>query len=157
MNLFLRLMAYFRPVVGPRPRLNDPVGKGRPVIACNYLDATKAASLGAAAFVARLNGGNANDRIQVLVRAHGGRWVKKWEPTFRLGCFRVKLLPPAHPRFADPRLLTESSKSNAKSTAKYLGSISKSEREKLKLPNYDAEALQIKRRGLPGATADSSD
>lgn len=69
----------------------------RLVIQCNYAEGTKIAPEGARAYLALTNPGNANDRIQVLVRSHGARWVRKWESMKRLSTFRVKTLPPEHP------------------------------------------------------------
>jgi hypothetical protein len=71
----------------------------RKVIQCNYAERTGVASRGARAYVARLNNGNGNDRIVVLVRSRGSRWVEKWESADRLTDFRVKTLPPEHPLY----------------------------------------------------------
>lgn len=69
----------------------------RRVVQCNYTEATKIAPAGARAYLVRPNPGNGNDRIEILVRSHGGRWVHKWEDIRRLDHFRVKVLPPEHP------------------------------------------------------------
>ncbi len=71
----------------------------RQVVQCNYAEGTGVAASGARAYVAQLNLGNANDRVVVLVRSRGGRWVEKWENTARLTNFRVKTLPPEHPLY----------------------------------------------------------
>jgi len=74
------------------------------VIQCNYTKSTKIAVAGARAYVRLDNPGNGHDRIMILVRSRGGRWVLKWESTARLGNFRVKTLPSAHPLYDDDRM-----------------------------------------------------
>jgi hypothetical protein len=74
------------------------------VIACNYADPTKVASAGALAYVIPQFGGNLPERVRLLVRSRGGRWVEKWEAMWRLDNFRLKTLPPEHPRWGDERL-----------------------------------------------------
>jgi hypothetical protein len=69
------------------------------VIQCNYAEGTKIAAEGARAYLVGTNPGNANDRVEVLVRSRGGRWVRKWEDVRRLVDFRVKTLPPEHPLY----------------------------------------------------------
>jgi len=76
----------------------------RRVVQCNYAVGTNIASEGARAYVSLPNKGNGHDRIRVLVRSRGARWVLKWEDTRRLTNFRVKTLPPEHPLYADERL-----------------------------------------------------
>lgn len=68
-------------------------------IRCNYAEGTNIASTGATAYVLHMNYGNANDRLHVLVRSRGGRWVEKWESTKRLTNFRVTTIPPGHPLY----------------------------------------------------------
>lgn len=79
-------------------------GGDRGVIQCNYLTGTRVAVAGSRAFVVCINPGNDNDRIEVLVRSRSGRLVRKWEAMHRLYNFRVKWLPPDHPRYADERV-----------------------------------------------------
>lgn len=71
----------------------------RLVIQCNYVEGTKITPAGARAYLSLTNPGNAHDRIMVLVRSRGARWVRKWENTARLVDFRVKVLPPEHPLY----------------------------------------------------------
>lgn len=74
-------------------------------LACNYHTPTGVASTGAAAYIILSNlGGNLPERVQVLVRSRGRRWVAKWENARRLGNFRLKTLPPQHPRYDDERI-----------------------------------------------------
>ena len=80
----------------------------RRAITCNYRETSKVAPAGALAWVILTNPGNAHDRIEILIRSRGGRLVRKWEDTRRLYCFRVKTLPPEHPRFEDERVARES-------------------------------------------------
>ena len=58
-------------------------------VACNYIMSTSACSKGAKAFVLGENPGNGNDRIRVLARSRGGRWIEKYEDSRHLGNFRV--------------------------------------------------------------------
>jgi hypothetical protein len=78
----------------------------RRVIQCNYTEGTNVASNGARAYVMHGDAGSGNERVGVLVRSRGGRWVAKWENTKRLGDFRVKTLPPEHPLYSDERIRT---------------------------------------------------
>jgi hypothetical protein len=77
----------------------------RKVIQCNFAVGTNVASEGARAYVSRLNPGGGNDRIVILVRSRGARWVEKWERVDRLTNFRLKTLPPDHPLYADQRIM----------------------------------------------------
>lgn len=79
----------------------------RLVIQCNYTEGTNIASPGARAYLAMINPGNGNDRITVLVRSRGSRWVRKWENTARLADFRVKVLPPEHPLYGSEDLFPQ--------------------------------------------------
>jgi hypothetical protein len=78
----------------------------RLVVQCNYATATGVAAAGARAYLTRDNPGGYHDRVMILVRSRGGRWVEKWESIARLGEFRVKVIPPDHPRWTDARLWT---------------------------------------------------
>lgn len=75
----------------------------RQVIACNYTGPTAAVAEGARAYVVPQLGGNLPGRVRVLARSRGGRWIEKWEDIRRLGSFRLKTLPPGHPRYDDAR------------------------------------------------------
>jgi hypothetical protein len=66
-------------------------------IACNYTESTKIASVGAIAYVARGNPGNGHERIPIVARSRGGRWIYKWESIRRLDNFRLKTVMPGTP------------------------------------------------------------
>jgi hypothetical protein len=76
----------------------------RKVVQCNYTTSTKTIPPGARAYLVRTNPGNGNDRIVVLVRSRGGRWIEKWESIRLLKNFRVKTLPPGHPQYGNDNL-----------------------------------------------------
>jgi hypothetical protein len=76
----------------------------RRVVQCNYAEGTKIATKGARAYVVYPNPGGGHDRIGILVRSRGARWVEKWERADRLTNFRVKTLPPEHPLYGNDRL-----------------------------------------------------
>lgn len=76
----------------------------RYVVQCNYVSPTNVAAYGARAYLVRLNPGGGDNRIIILVRSRGGRWIEKWENIRRLSAFRVKTLPPQHPLYTDERL-----------------------------------------------------
>lgn len=76
----------------------------RKVIQCNYVEATSTVANRARAYVVYPNLGNGCDRVCVLVRSRRGRWVEKWESRERLGNFRAKTLPAAHPMYPNDRL-----------------------------------------------------
>ena len=69
----------------------------RHVVQCNCAEGTSIAQAGARAYVVTSNPGWGQERIEILVRSRGGRWVRKWERTDRLTNFRGKTLPPEHP------------------------------------------------------------
>jgi hypothetical protein len=71
----------------------------RHVMACNFAEAISECRKGALCYVLYSNPGGGYDRVFVLARSRGGRWIEKWEPIYRLTNFRVKTLPPEHPRY----------------------------------------------------------
>lgn len=78
----------------------------RRVVQCNYTESISSVPLGARAYVIDPNNGNGAERIQVLVRSRGARWIEKWEDIRRLGNFRVKTLPSEHPLYVNQRLMS---------------------------------------------------
>jgi hypothetical protein len=74
------------------------------VVQCNYTSPVSAAAAGARAYLVRANPGGGDDRIVILVRSRGGRWIEKWEDIRRLGSFRARTLPPGHPMYGDERI-----------------------------------------------------
>lgn len=76
-----------------------PSTPDRKVVQCNYAEGTKIAAPGARAYLVFPNRGNGYDRIKIVVRSRGARWVEKWERADRLTNFRVKTLPPEHPMY----------------------------------------------------------
>lgn len=73
-------------------------------VACNYTEATSIAAVGALCYVCGWDDGSPAERLKILVRSRSGRWVQKWEAARRLGNFRIKTLPPAHPLYNDDRI-----------------------------------------------------
>jgi hypothetical protein len=80
---------------------NQPPGEqpeqDKQVIACNITEPTPTASTGALAYLQWPNRGWGNERVPLLIRSRGGRWIEKWEDMRRLGNFRHKTIPPEHP------------------------------------------------------------
>jgi hypothetical protein len=74
------------------------------VVQCNYAEPVSAAATGARAYLVRPNPGGGDDRIVILVRSRGGRWIEKWENIRHLENFRCKTLPPEHPMYGDERI-----------------------------------------------------
>jgi hypothetical protein len=70
-------------------------------IACNYRDGISSVARGALCYVLTPNHGNAGERVRLLARSRGGRWIVKWEDTRRLTNFRYKTVQPEHPRYED--------------------------------------------------------
>lgn len=68
-------------------------------LACNYAEPISEAAKGALAYVRWPNWGGGNDRVPLLVRSRGGRWIEKWEAMHRLMNFRIKTIPPEHPLY----------------------------------------------------------
>lgn len=73
-------------------------------VVCNYIEGTSIVAEGARAYVVLQLGGNLPERVRVVVRSRGGRWVSKWENMRRLDNFRLTTIPPEHPRYSDERL-----------------------------------------------------
>ena len=72
----------------------------RRVIACNYAEGISPVSAGSLCYVLDANRGGGGDRVRLLARSRGGRWIEKWETRKRLTNFRMKTVPPEHPRYA---------------------------------------------------------
>ena len=77
----------------------QPAQPDKRVIACNLSQPISEAAKGALAYVQWPNRGNANDRVPLLIRSRGGRWIEKWEDMRRLTNFRHKTIPPEHPLY----------------------------------------------------------
>ena len=78
-----------------------PALEDKRVIACNYRSPAKVARTGALCYVLDPNYGMGCERVRLLLRSRGGRWIDKWEDTRRLTHFRGKTLPPEHGRYHD--------------------------------------------------------
>jgi hypothetical protein len=77
---------------------------GRNVVQCNIREATKIYPAGAKAYLVISNPGNGHERIVILGRSYGGRWIEKWERIDNLRDFRAKTLPPEHPFYDNDRI-----------------------------------------------------
>lgn len=66
------------------------------LIACNHAG-NRYIKNGALAFVRYGNPGSGHDRIPVIVRTRGGRWVSKWTRMDKLSNFRLKWVYESHP------------------------------------------------------------
>jgi hypothetical protein len=81
---------------------DDPLD--RHVVQCNYAVPVSTAAAGSRAYLVRPNPGGGDDRIVILSRSRGGRWIEKWEDIRRLENFRCKAIPPEHPMYWDERI-----------------------------------------------------
>jgi hypothetical protein len=63
-------------------------------LACNYAVTTKVAVLGSLCYVIDDNPDWGGERVQVLVHSRSGRWIRRWEVSWRLHNFRLKTIPP---------------------------------------------------------------
>ena len=79
-------------------------------IVCNVAEPTKTARTGAFAYVTDPNRGNGGERVRLLLRSRGGRWIDKWEKATRLTNFRIKTIPPEHPFYTGFRVMTYDSR-----------------------------------------------
>lgn len=79
-------------------------------IACNTASGSSGYSSGSLAYIQRMDG----DRVKILVRSRGGRWIKKWLSLADVTNFRIKRLPCEHPLY--PRV-TDWSHHNRLNTA----------------------------------------
>lgn len=67
-------------------------------VACNYAEGTKIFSLGTKAYIVNAFwGGNLPERVCLVGKSRGGRWIEKWEATWRLVNFRLVTLTDTHP------------------------------------------------------------
>lgn len=97
----------------------------RYAVACNYAEGTHTSSEGALAYLADSHwGGGGFERVQVVARSRGGRWITIWSPIARLTNFRAKTLPLRHPLYAHERIGWHDSKEAAATTAASFQSMS---------------------------------
>lgn len=82
-------------------------------LACNYAESTKVAQEGALCYVTSTDNGSGMERVEVVARSKGGRWIKKWENTKRLKDFRLKTIPAEHARYNDERIYAFYEQKNA--------------------------------------------
>lgn len=73
-------------------------------IQCNLTASQKTAAKGARAYVTLANPGGGSDRIEILLRSRGGRWIEKWQDIRTLADFRIKTIPIGHPLYHDQRI-----------------------------------------------------
>lgn len=79
--------------------MTAPSTPGRRVVACNYTVATSACSEGALCYVCDMAvKGSGKCDVLIHARSRSGRWIQKWERAHRLANFRIKTIPPEHPR-----------------------------------------------------------
>jgi hypothetical protein len=97
--LFYGMLAVVTVVLWWVKGMND-----KQAIACNYAEPTNIANKGAKAYFCYGWAGGGYERVNILVRSRSGRLVQKWEHIRRLENFRLKTLPPEHPRYNDERL-----------------------------------------------------
>lgn len=98
-------------------------------IFCNYTKGTGIAAESAKCVL--LSYGNVvgrDNRVIVLARSRGGRWVKKWETLKRLGNFRVKTVVESDPLYkvSYDRLYYTDEYSNLTEDCKALNGIAES-------------------------------
>lgn len=97
--------------------IRDATPASRVVLQCNLLGTRGQAPR---AYVGHPNLGNVAERIEVLVRHKRGAWAAFWVPIEQLGDFRVKTLPPEHPRFHDRRILDYPTRDDAQHVVELL-------------------------------------
>lgn len=73
--------------------------RDRWVIACNRRVADRKFKTGALGYVVYPNPGGGGDRVCVLMRSRGGRFIEIWTARTRLANFRRKCIPPEHPLY----------------------------------------------------------
>lgn len=72
------------------------------IFVCNYGVSTSACAKGALCYVIRKFA--VDESMKVLARSRSGRWIEKWDKKERFYNFRLKIIPPQHPRYNDARL-----------------------------------------------------
>jgi hypothetical protein len=79
----------------------EEAAESKKALACNYAVATKSCRQNALCYVINPNPGWGGERVQLLARSRGGRWIQKWEVRWRLHNFRVKTVVPEQSIFND--------------------------------------------------------
>lgn len=79
--------------------MTEPLPDKR-VIACNYAEGISSVAPGALAYVLYAYRGM-GEHVELLVKSRGHRWIYKTETLWRLKNFRLKTIPPSHPRYTD--------------------------------------------------------
>lgn len=80
----------------------------RYAVACNVTTADAVVATGASAWLTHeTDPGWGHERPVVLVRSRSGRLVQRRMASTRLRDFRVKTIPPEHPRYDDDRIVHE--------------------------------------------------
>lgn len=74
------------------------------VIACNYATDVSECAKGALCYIIDPGSGMGSERIWLFVRSRGGRWISKWEASWRLNNFRVKTIPPQNPLYKEEKI-----------------------------------------------------
>lgn len=69
-------------------------------VVCNYREDTNTSRQGGKAYLADYHwSGGGYERVRVVARSRGGRWILKWETAKRLTNFRSTTIPAAHPDY----------------------------------------------------------
>ena len=89
-------------VAGPPP--------SRVVVQCNLIEVSGQPPR---AYLSSSNFGNAAEHVEIVLRTPQGRWAQCWKRIDRVDNFRVKTLPPEHPRHKDERILDLESRDQA--------------------------------------------
>lgn len=74
----------------------------RVAIACNLLRSRSEASEGSLAYVSGIQGDGKSIRLRL--RSRSGRWITLWERRHHVGNYRLKAIPPEHPRYGDSEM-----------------------------------------------------
>ena len=81
--------------------MTKPETLDRYAVVCNYREGTGTSRKGGKAYLADWHwSGGGYERVRVVARSRGGRWITKWEPVKRLTRFRATTVPAASPDYA---------------------------------------------------------
>jgi hypothetical protein len=70
-------------------------------IACNH-KGSKVFVAGALCYLNDIDG--MGEDAHIVGRSRGGRWVQTWAALKHLSNFRIKTIPPEHPRYSDEKM-----------------------------------------------------
>jgi hypothetical protein len=96
----------------------------RYAVVCNYREGTGTSRMGGKAYLADWHWtGGGYERVRVVARSRGGRWIVKWEPIKRLTNFRSTTVPAESPDYERAHIGWHPSRQEAQAFAEMLSKV----------------------------------